>query len=1164
MMNLPIREVSSVAWLRNFLRRRNLVGPDTRALFKYKVTKAELEELRAHVRRRLPSGTHDGAMFCLYAAEWWRRYGSGFRWDGLLESVDLEVPYTSLYPAIEAGLARYWGRPVRIGRTSTGVKRHWRDFVGTLSREGGLPLQMLLGAQTSVRRFFRRLLEDRYASGVMSPETAEAAANILPPAWRHPDIYELAADLVTKLWQLRDLVKDSDRPVEALDQRLPGWKETLPVLVDSDIAVVLVRGLVEDAHRVADAGRPAIVVETTLIREGERWRIERTVGLPREIRQARMVVLFGLSNADDVERRIRLSLDDGGRVRAFADATQWEASPIYALEHLAESPLVLESLGDVSIVGQTGREVHHGKVLHGGEALDDAPWIFASPSADNTVEEWTFVAQGSRRVRAAPVMVAVPEHCVVEAQEGADSAECGVLQTGHGPRRLLRLEAGTIRLLDKRGGDRYRIEVKATDEDLSAFRLEGAALEEEDSRRVWRGVPKLVALGASGARREIAVRAIEWRPRGARHAWAPISPACVGQVEIRYAPEGDTFFRKTVRIVPAETAIDLMRSDRPGEGGFYLRGTGAKRAELVASDQFSAVCDREGESFVWMLEANEEAPATIDVDLIWDAARSLRLRLPFPALGVRVRDRAARPLAAGSTVALENLPGCRVEAIVPLTEPTPVLVGRLRDAAIRFAGDCEVSWALRDKSPRGSSRMRRYVLDLQEIAEDLRIRLASSAEMNAYVELFVNTRSAGKVAIKVRRFPVSMRVGPNGDQVVVLLDKSEAHVGDLLARMQLSRLPIEDPRAAPELLERIDESAWLLDEGDGGPRTWLILGHDGERCCARPVIWTPPMVEEAGADEADEMVGMMPQVRTLDAAVRVGPRNRKAAIKDLLRRMCETDGHPEWRYLLPYVETLAHLPATTFDILDAMAHVPRACVYALLGAASKVSFRVLWSGFEDLSFFWETVAVRDWIAGVRLWWQSAHEQLAEVEDEHRRDLATESLFSTYRSTMAQIGLRTKSFSIVQELCDEHVFGIKAEGPCLTTALRDPEGRKRLHLQERRDGALMELMREHPATDVPMMDATRVLKNYLAELLPPQLMALERFDRTIDASYLSVALAPVLAALCAAWGGVRLRDEQIFALRQLKAFDTTWFQRCYDDTFAAAVGVVLQDHPERYR
>src|SRR5690606_15876456 len=141
-----------------------------------------------------------------------------------------------------------------------------------------------------------------------------------------PDIYELAASLVTHIWQLRKSVANAERPVLELDRTQPGWQLRLPILVDSEVATALVRGLVEDAQQIATSGRLGLTVETRLVSRNGEWLLERILEPPRHMQPREVWKLLDLDpKAEDNPRRVRLLVDDGSGPRPLAVATQWKA-----------------------------------------------------------------------------------------------------------------------------------------------------------------------------------------------------------------------------------------------------------------------------------------------------------------------------------------------------------------------------------------------------------------------------------------------------------------------------------------------------------------------------------------------------------------------------------------------------------------------------------------------------------------------------------------------------------------------------------------------------------------------------------------------------------------------------------------------------------------------
>lgn len=1153
---------SFAVWLQEFLSRRGLPTPDGRPLFEYRVTAAEHDQLRRGFTGRFPKSSHGAAAFCLYAAEWWRRHGRGFKWEGLLESLDLLNPYVELYDPIERGL-RYWKRELRIGRTAFGVDRTWRDFVGTLSREGGMPLQLLLNAQTSVNRFFKHLLKDRYASGSMSADAAAAAGHFLPEAWQHRDIYDLAARLVTSLWDLREKVKDADDPVAALDRQDRNWRSSLPVLIDSDVAAALVQGLVREAHEIAATGRVAFCVETRLVRTGDGWTLDRLIDPARKMKPDQVKKLLGLGGSESIPRRLRLVVQAADApLLPLAAITQWELDAPYSVEFLTKAPAVLASVREIRVLAETGSGTLGGALLRGGEALDDVPWIFVAQTTEKQAQAYSLVCQGSAQLRATTALVAVPEGFKVEATSTDAIDQLGTVASPSGQRTLVFIKRGSVRCRECRdGGEVFRVEVASPMDEAWSYHLAGPVLDGLGSIETWRGVPRVVAESPSGLTKNIPMADLEWRPRRSGAPWLRVSAECAGHVDLRYAPGGLTRFCTSARVVPERTTIEFIERGGPNNGGLRIDGSNASRAEVIAADGFRATRDPAGLALEWTLEPVGVPPATVEVELAWSGARSVRLTLPFPLVGTRFIDRAGRVLPDGATIALENLSGCRVEAVVPASEKAPILVAQLRDARDRsttFVRDSEFWCRLTDRSSSSVARLKRFSLDLHELTEDLRLRLASSTHLNAFVALTVKRGVAAEEAnVRVRRFPVALRVNEERDAVVVLPDKSETHVEDTLARIQVGWLPVSDPRAPLTLLQQ-RAGGWALDPELGEAGTWLIAGYVEATCCARPVIWARPRIE--GVMEA------IPRATTLEHAVEVPQTSlRMLAFADLLGRMVSTPNHPEWTHLLPYVQTLRSLPATTFDLLDAMVQVPESCVFSLIAAQPQLPFQDVWEGFQDLSFSWDTVPIAGWIRGVGIWWERVAAELSSIEDENVVALVRDACLQLYRTSADQILLRLPTFSMIRELVDEKVFSDRVSSLRSPTMMEwmKPGGPGRAYALEQREKACEELRQLHSDRKWPVLNALRDLKNELDERLPHYLLQVQNLPGTFNDWHFSVVMAPVLASLAVAWG-IRLSPEHTFAIRQMRAFDISWFQRCQVYSLALAMALILEKNPEHYQ
>lgn len=90
------RKASDLASFREeFVRARGIRRPDSRPLCAYRTTGEEFRRLGSLMRESTADGeirTGFDALFCLYAAEWWRRHHEGgpWKWEGVLASVGLD------------------------------------------------------------------------------------------------------------------------------------------------------------------------------------------------------------------------------------------------------------------------------------------------------------------------------------------------------------------------------------------------------------------------------------------------------------------------------------------------------------------------------------------------------------------------------------------------------------------------------------------------------------------------------------------------------------------------------------------------------------------------------------------------------------------------------------------------------------------------------------------------------------------------------------------------------------------------------------------------------------------------------------------------------------------------------------------------------------------
>jgi hypothetical protein len=153
--------------------------PDGRPLYAYKWHDEDYERLKATVREQMRGalrGREDrrfAAMFCVYAAETFRRRHAGgpWTWEIVFAEIGQATPVEqSLYAWVEKGLQHF---KRTLLRSRNGERR---EFLVTLACEGGLPLRLLHKENAHLSRYFRELLtayhRERYIPGCDATDIA--------------------------------------------------------------------------------------------------------------------------------------------------------------------------------------------------------------------------------------------------------------------------------------------------------------------------------------------------------------------------------------------------------------------------------------------------------------------------------------------------------------------------------------------------------------------------------------------------------------------------------------------------------------------------------------------------------------------------------------------------------------------------------------------------------------------------------------------------------------------------------------------------------------------------------------------------------------------------------------------------------------------------------
>ncbi|MFA6031548.1 MAG: STY4851/ECs_5259 family protein [Myxococcota bacterium] len=249
----PVRD-----WLRTFLSAREIQRPNSRPLYRYRMTDREFERANEILRYLASQGRlavpddRSGALFVAFCSEWFRResISTFLRWNDPAPDLFPTIPDSAKRDLADRGL-RYWRRELR--RSDSG-----REFLLTVALEGGFPVRILTsGARAWLRDYLRSIMRRAIASRVDTLqeilEIAEEERGRMRKSYQHDDFVALCSELVERLLDLRRSAEAEGagtiRNSALLDIRRPGWREDLPIYVpaqDEALVAELLTGLLDE------------------------------------------------------------------------------------------------------------------------------------------------------------------------------------------------------------------------------------------------------------------------------------------------------------------------------------------------------------------------------------------------------------------------------------------------------------------------------------------------------------------------------------------------------------------------------------------------------------------------------------------------------------------------------------------------------------------------------------------------------------------------------------------------------------------------------------------------------------------------------------------------------------------------------------------------------
>jgi hypothetical protein len=1097
---------------------------DGRPLYAYKWLDREYNRIKEQVGAEMPKALrsmesyHFSSMFCIYAAETFRRrHESGpWAWDTIFGEIGYATPdYQLIYTWVDKGL-RHFKRDL--------LKNYRGDrlFLVTLACEGGLPLRLLHRQSAHLNRYFRELLtayhRQRHMPECDTSEIArQVAARYLPSSLRHDVVFQLSGDLIQSVVKLQEQVAEAPDPIASLDHTHPQWRDDLPLSVEDDTVETLLRNLVGQANHLAQTERQRWRWRCFLVRKGDSWNIEQHLELPRTVTGANLQAWSGWP---DPPARLRILLQTTEEVEVIALLTRLQGvgeQAIYRCEGLR--PHGVRLVGRLAVAGtrlllsQGNEEIE--LPIVGGQELGPLPWVFAERGT-----QWEWCGEGSVRSRDASLRV-----LVLDAERSLIAeATCEPLGAAPELQRSLFRITGTVEWRHPDLGD-CRIQCASQEASEAHFLLRGSRLSSVlNVNPPFLGMPNLLAMDPDGVTRCIDHGALEWRPLNAPEGnWRQDAAVCAGRVWLRYRDaSGALRFRRQAEVTPATTRVEMVRVGAGADAAGMIRFTGLADARVIVPEiehcQFQTRSVEDGVEIDCFAQASLPV-IQFQADLKWPDGRSLSLMLPFPrkmAAFVRV----GQALPPNERVALARLAGIHAVARTPFGGGRFRLEGRTKISIPEYGGQEMREWLHASGSESAQ-------FALHQVQERLASMLALTGKLDAVVLLeIVDWDSQALAQLEVALFDVELEPDREHHRVV-LPPASQARLNSgWEANLTVKMLPLWAPATEAIELQGDATMAWSVPQTlEPGP--WWVLGYDGDWPRFRPLLWVvdgePNLVE----------VGALTQ-----AILEQSRQARQDKFQMLAQALAADTEHPDWPRVFDYLQLTHTYPASAFDLFRHIVNTPEAMVLALLKSSDE-EFELVWSLAEQLPFAWHLVSVSSWLQAAERLFSALSDGLSGYDPQ---GALLQDMFGGFRQRV------TSHQPFFKSVCDwigERLFpGYQIIGSELALARHD-ESMLIAFIQQQEK----ELQARHDANQ-RFPDGPRVMQR---ATLPDFLQVLQ-FDR-LSYPFRPVRYAPFVAAQISL-DAQNYPEPLLFELRQLREFDSEWF----DNAFASALCLGLARRP----
>ena len=1141
--------MQSVEIVRGILDRHDLKEPDGRALYAYRVTDEETQQLGQALQSELQNRTQYTSRavcgaFCLFAAEWFCRNHTEGRWkwerifaDGL--QLDGDVLQWALQNNNRTQMAQrgllWWKTPLVELEGS-------RRFLASVVCQGGLPLRTLRMHGSALNRFLTSVLrqQERFPTRSMG-ELIEEKEELLPQSLQNDVVYDLSHKLLSAVVQLRAAGSESetDGParVRGLDLRYPRWRNQIPLRIGDRDAEALLLGLLETETADAGVRLPEIQTELQWKQNGE-FSLFRHLAGPAELSEDALVRLANQCDASLLAGQMRVVLMTDRHEEVVARLLRTRAEKPWRLICDRGGVRDDKAIDAIWLELDTGSPTRLEAAVAGGEALDhDLPWVFA---AENPGE---LLGVGRVRTRRTCVRVCLPREASLRLIDAA--GEPKHLGITLGERDVFEV-SDSCEVLSN--GERFSVQCGQAVDDSFRLQLQGRRQQLGfGGDTVFCGMPEIIAMDEMGFCRRLERRSIEvqYLQRGAALQIAGDNRSC-GKLVYRIRENDELVSQIRGVVVPADFRCQI----RPDAGGgrIVLQSSRLREVHVQAAGLLQTSVERlSGRFEIWVSLSGAERPESVLLLLLFDNGDELSVRVGNPTVCAQVvnvlGDQVGAQLAVEQfhQMSLRVTSASRSIPTVELRQQDRELLARMRPA-------------------KGGETT--FELPLSVLESRIRAILASRGNLDDTLQLQVMQGAFGKplLSVTIQQYYSAAKPTYSADELgqdafadVEIPAKLAEELDLKHHELRLELCPMGRPlETLPEHVTEIEFGVWRVATGKlpQGPYLATVFIDNGFKCL-RPVLLNARRDDSLTLAELPEEPDLAQVVQIVDRSDRI------AAIDSFLKRMQEQPLSGVWvEEVKPLLEACYVKPMATFDVIARLAANTRAATVLSIYAGQGARF---WERMQHLPFLWSLIPIRDWVLTAEQWYDT---NCSLFPDELGHELLQNSLRGELSRWLGKDSRKPESLNcagLIVEFILQQKLGNVVESDRLAELLPNSQEKHCQTISDARQGLItrFNLLDEHGSRDFwprPRLFAWDLARKQFARYRSVWAAEPEYFSNQV-----SVLNAPLVAAYCSVCA-VDVPAENRAPFQVIRGIDDCWFDSSFSSACFLLAGQQLAQDP----